>query len=92
MQLKIVLSLVFIVSVLLFVSGCVEEKKGECFKVQTTCCPCSMGGKETCVSEEELPSIQEELKDCPPNLICPTVYTCTITSCNYIDGECVAEE
>lgn len=65
------------------------EEGIECVKVRTTCCPCSMGGVEKCVLASEIDKYSN-LSKCPKNFICPTVYSCEIESCEYIDGECIA--
>ncbi len=62
----------------------------DCIKVQTTCCPCSMGGEEECVSEEEALEISKELEDCDDSF-CAAVYNCKEFDCICLDGECVKE-
>jgi len=62
-----------------------EECPGlNCVKVQTTCCPCSSGGKEACVNKTEAKYYEEKLKnECPQEgLVCPAVYSCIDLSCN----------
>lgn len=54
----------------------------DCVKVQITCCPCSMGGKEKCVKESEVEKYQEKLNECPKDITCAAVYSCIIESCN----------
>ena len=62
----------------------------ECVKVQTSCCPCSMGGSEECVLASEFEEYEEALSECEEGLLCAAVYSCVIESCGYVDGGCVA--
>ena len=61
----------------------------DCVKVQTTCCPCNMGGSEKCVLSSEAGGYEENLSDCPDDLACVALYSCKIESCEYVDGECI---
>lgn len=61
-----------------------------CVKVQTSCCPCNMGGDEKCVLESEIESYEKNLSECSPTTLCSAVSNCEIESCDYVDGECVA--
>jgi hypothetical protein len=69
------------------VTLCVTDN--DCVKVQTTCCPCSMGGKEKCIASSEKENYQNVLKECSENLICPAIYGCQIESCSCLEGVCV---
>lgn len=62
----------------------------DCVKVQTTCCPCSSGGEESCIPESE--ALNHLPKDCPPaeELNCIALYNCRIKSCACIKGNCEA--
>lgn len=66
-------------------------KDTDCIKVQTTCCPCNMGGQEECVSIALASLYEEKLKDCPPadQLICTALYNCKIKGCGCEEGICV---
>ena len=66
------------------------ENEVECVNVQTTCCPCSMGGEEKCVLANEVDKYETNLSECPENQFCIAMFNCQIESCEYIDGECVA--
>jgi putative hemolysin len=61
----------------------------DCVKVQTTCCSCRMGGKETCVPKSESRDYEEKLLECPEGIMCIALYNCKPTKCSCIDGECV---
>ncbi|MCD4770984.1 hypothetical protein K8R30_01040 [archaeon] len=61
----------------------------ECVRVETGCCPCANGGEEICVLESEVKKI-EDAKNCSGDVFCAAVYVCEITSCEYLEGECVA--
>ncbi|MFH0831856.1 MAG: hypothetical protein V1886_03255 [archaeon] len=60
----------------------------DCIKVQTTCCPCSMGGKEVCAGKIQAENLTA--KNCPADLMCIAMYACQIKSCACIQGNCGA--
>jgi hypothetical protein len=62
----------------------------ECVKVQTSCCPCNMGGEEKCVFKNDAEEYKINLTKCKSGTICRAVFNCEIESCQYIDGECIA--
>lgn len=64
----------------------------DCVKVQTSCCPCNMGGQEKCVGYNLLKNYQDNLKACSPpdKLVCLAMYNCEITSCGCNNGMCVS--
>ena len=91
---RIALILAFLAFVFLFIKiyssivNDIEKCPGkECVKVQTTCCPCNMGGKEKCVKKSEVEDYRKKLENCSEGLICPAVYNCNIESCNETKGE-----
>jgi len=92
---KWLIGLIWIILIVLVVGTLIwafyprEIVENPCVKVQTTCCPCNMGGTEVCVLEEEAGSYQ--FQKCPPEnqLICAAVFNCNITECLYEDGECI---
>lgn len=96
MRPKAILSLIFIVCMLFLISGCVEEKEGECVvdedcvKMQITCCPCSMSGKEVCVPLSNASAYIP--KTCPPadELVCGALYGCKVKNCVCIERGCEA--
>ena len=61
------------------------SKDSDCIKKQTTCCPCSAGGREECINVKEDREIL-----CPPQneFVCPQVYNCREISCSCINGKC----
>ena len=67
------------------------ERKMECVKVRTTCCPCNMGGEEKCVLANEVGEYEANLSECPENPVCIALYGCQIESCEYVEGECIAK-
>jgi len=67
-----------------------EELVENCVKIQTTCCPCNMGGQEMCVLESQVSEYEINSSECSPTMICSAVFNCEIESCEYVDGECVA--
>ena len=80
--------------IIFFVITSFPEKSGlaecnvnsDCMIVQTTCCPCEMGGVEKCV-----PRGQEKIyraKDCPEHPVCIALYNCEVKSCICSAGEC----
>lgn len=64
------------------------ELDSECVKVQTTCCPCSMGGEEDCVSYEKAKEIEKELEGCD-DTFCIALYNCQDFRCGCEEGLCV---
>ncbi len=67
---------------------CLSDK--DCVMQATSCCPCSMGGNEVCVSRENASIIQENLGNCS-GVMCLAVYNCEETSCVCKIGRCVKE-
>ncbi len=66
------------------------KSDGDCVLQRTTCCPCSMGGKEVCMAKTNVSAFAEEIKNCPMDLICPALYSCPEkTTCACIGGKCV---
>jgi len=61
-----------------------------CMKVQTTCCPCNMGGEEICVLKSEVEDYEMNSSECSPTVLCSAVFSCEIESCEYAGGECIA--
>ena len=98
---KVVVILTFIVlvaiviSFLIYKQGIVADKNvgtrcdgnEECVKVQTTCCPCSMGGTEKCVLKEEAENYRVNESECPQEQVCPAVYNCE-EDCRCRRGNC----
>ncbi|MBU3912619.1 MAG: hypothetical protein KKE50_00855 [Nanoarchaeota archaeon] len=63
-------------------------KDSDCVKVQTTCCSCSSGGEDKCVSKTEAASYEDELKNCSADNFCAQVYNCNISECKCKEGRC----
>lgn len=61
----------------------------DCIKVQTTCCPCDMGGQELCALKKTADNFKA--KDCEGKLMCAAVYKCTITNCVCRAGKCESQ-
>lgn len=92
MDKKGLFGLIVVVGVLLvvgFVWFVLQMDGEECVKVRTSCCGCEMGGSEECVLASEVGEYEDDLSDCPPDLICAAVYNCEIETCEYVDGECI---
>ena len=60
----------------------------DCVKQATSCCPCSMGGNEICVSKQNASIIQKSLGACG-DMMCLAVYNCKETRCLCREGKCV---
>jgi putative hemolysin len=60
----------------------------DCVKVQTGCCPCSMGGEEICINKENV-GLYDFSDKCSDRTICPAVYSCKENSCSCVNGKCV---
>lgn len=65
------------------------SKDSDCIKVQTTCCPCSMGGEESCVLKTKADDFKA--KDCEEKLMCAAVYSCNMNECICRDGKCESQ-
>ncbi len=64
----------------------------DCIKVRTTCCQCSMGGNEECLSVEGASYYGDKLKkECQNLTLCPAVFNCKIKSCKCVKGRCTKE-
>lgn len=89
----VMVSFLFISSLGKINSGLAEcSQDSDCVKVQTSCCPCALGGQEKCVGYNLLRNYQDNLEACPSSekLICPAMYGCEIISCGCINGTCVS--
>jgi len=71
-------------------SDIIGGQNATCVKQQTTCCSCSMGGKEECVTKEEAVEIQEKLRrECKKGIVCIARYACEDFVCEYKNNSCV---
>lgn len=66
---------------------CVTDS--DCEMTQTTCCPCSMGGQESCVLKSEIETYASQLENCSERTLCAAVYNCNQATCNCIKGKCI---
>ena len=64
------------------------EKDSDCVLQQTTCCSCSMGGQEVCMSKQNASDYQEKLNDCQKDILCAAVYNCKESKCSCVNGKC----
>jgi len=88
--------LVILIGIFIFNFDNAEGKEcdvdSDCVKVQTTCCSCSMGGEEKCVSKDRVEFYEKKLAeecDVEGGIICPAVYNCQddlVCKCN--NGKC----
>ena len=93
MDKKGIIGIIILVGIVLVVGffWFVGEMNGEkCVKVQTTCCPCNMGGEEICVLKSEVEDYEMNSSECSPTVLCSAVFSCEIESCEYAGGECIA--
>lgn len=96
-ELSLIFTIVFIVVVFLIIVFVIStspqseelvecREDSDCIKLQTTCCPCEMGGIEKCV-----PYGQQRLfepKECSENPVCIALYNCEIRGCICVENEC----
>ena len=66
---------------------CVTDS--DCEMIQTTCCPCSMGGQESCVLKSEVELYASQSENCSERTLCAAVYNCNQATCNCIKGKCI---
>jgi len=67
-----------------------KEQNVTCVNQQTTCCPCSMGGKEECMIKEEAIRMQGKLeRECGKGIVCVAMYACEDFVCEYKNNTCV---
>ncbi len=64
------------------------SRDSDCVRVQTTCCPCSSGGKEVCVPKSEKEKYEVNFSECQEQMICAQVYNCNPGTCNCVQGNC----
>ncbi|MEM4702880.1 MAG: hypothetical protein QXP53_00095 [Candidatus Pacearchaeota archaeon] len=62
----------------------------DCMKIQTSCCPCSQGGSEDCISIAARPIYESLMKDCPKDPVCIQQYNCHIIKCICQNSTCEA--
>lgn len=65
------------------------EIDSDCVKVEIGCCPCNMGGQETCINKEFENDYLN--KNCSITTICAAVFNCEIESCRCVEGVCVGQ-
>ena len=67
-----------------------QEKENDlvCVKQQISCCSCSSGGQEICMKMENVSYWQDKLKECDKYTICPALYSCKNTKCEFENGNC----
>ena len=84
--------LLIIVSLIPREKPIIEEKEcikdSDCIKQQLSCCSCSMGGEERCMSRQTASLLQNQIGDCK-GIMCIALYNCKETTCSCIDGKCV---
>jgi putative hemolysin len=62
----------------------------DCVLQQTTCCSCSMGGEERCMTKQEAETTQKKLdEDCSEDIMCIAMYNCKVNSCKCEEGNCL---
>jgi len=98
----IIAIIIFVILILIVTGGLVFKsnyaKRGvqaecitndDCIKKQITCCPCSAGGKETCIAKTNNTYL-DKIKTCPDSkeLICLQVYNCGSQQCICNKGRC----
>lgn len=97
---KVLILIIVLISMILILfingqEGCKPEAEcyshADCIKIQTTCCPCNMGGKEACMPRALAQIYEDKLKECPlaNELVCTALYNCNIQNCSCIGGRCV---
>ena len=62
----------------------------DCIKVQTTCCSCSQGGDELCVSKDVAADYKIDMDTCPDDLVCTQVDNCGLGHCLCVRGSCTS--
>ena len=61
----------------------------DCVKIQVTCCPCNMGGKEKCVPRDKVNLYKDKLKQCPKDLTCIALFNCKNFECKCENNKCI---
>jgi hypothetical protein len=64
------------------------QSDSDCIIQQVGCCPCSMGGEETCMTKSASLKKQEELAKCSKGIMCLALYACQNISCQCANGTC----
>ena len=96
-EFSLIFTIVFIIAVFLIIvfvistssenqTGveCIEDS--DCIKIQTTCCPCEMGGIEKCVPYRQHKLFEPQ--ECSENPVCIALYNCEVKDCLCINKKC----
>ncbi len=91
-----VILFVIVLSILTFKIFFLDKREcitdSDCVKQRTTCCSCSMGGKEMCMSKKNASYWRETLvEECKDIGMCIALYNCEETGCLCQSGKCVEE-
>jgi hypothetical protein len=60
----------------------------DCVKQQISCCSCTMGGVEECMTNAKAAEKQAELAKCQKGLVCIAMYACQDFTCGCNKGTC----
>jgi hypothetical protein len=64
----------------------------DCIKQRISCCSCTMGGEEVCMTKQNATLQRESIvKNCQNNIFCTAVFNCKETKCLCNKGECVEQ-
>ena len=64
----------------------------DCVKQRTSCCGCTMGGEDVCMSKTNASYWQNKLAGQCNNVMCAAVYNCRDTDCVCQNNKCVEVE
>lgn len=86
----IAISLAVVLLAVKFSIDFIEKRAAEkCVLQQVTCCPCEMGGKQECMTNEQAGIIQEKLAaECQKDRVCIAMYACEDIKCGYESEVC----
>jgi len=100
---KLLFLILILLVLLVFTVFMINKKEGikkkkeclsdeDCIKQQITCCPCSMGGEEKCVSKEEAVYLRRKIEECDKDIFCIASYNCREFNCACEEGKCVEKK
>ena len=96
--LYVIIALIILLIILIFIiltskpennlpKECLNDN--DCYKIQTGCCTCNMGGEEKCVNKSQKIYYQEQVKNCSlDKIMCAAFYNCNINSCGCVNNKC----
>jgi len=68
------------------------ETPDDCVEVKASCCGCSVGGENTCITSIKQEAWEADLGRQCSNVMCIQVYNCVPSDCQCINNTCVLKK